>query len=268
MKRIFLLAGAVGWGISILGVLLPWRTILMNLGAAGPVSDPQIQYWFRMAAGSWSMIGFLYLMAFLHPVKYRRMIPLLAIGTLLEGVVLLQSGAGLGLPLFPFIGDVGFCLTVGLGLFITLAVKERFLAGLGSYPLLAGRSANATVWKFDDVDPAITAAYLETIAFAFFLETKDLFKLRPEDSLFDLYDSYYKTGKRSFFRSGMDDCELEECLGGFEVLCKFSGTEFNHKEPLRDQVKTIASCRKNEPPNAEEIKSLKLTMHLLPLITR
>ena len=243
-------------------------TILMNLGAAGPVSDPQIQYWFRMAAGSWSAIGFLYLMAFLRPGKYRRMIPLLAVGTLLEGIVLLQSGAGLGLPLFPFIGDVGFCLIVGLGLLITLTVKEGFLAGLGGYPLLAGRSANATIWKFDDVDPSITAAYLETIAFAFFLETKDLFKLRPEDSLFDLYDSYYRTGKRSFFRLGMDDCELEECVGGFEALCKFSGTEFDCKKSLRDQLRTIASCRKNQPPDAEEIKSLRLTMHLLPLITR
>ena len=37
MKRIFLLAGAIGWEISILGVLLPWSVmdvILQNMGAA------------------------------------------------------------------------------------------------------------------------------------------------------------------------------------------------------------------------------------------
>lgn len=40
MKLIFLLAGAIGWGISILGVILPWQMmvlVLQNLGAAaGP----------------------------------------------------------------------------------------------------------------------------------------------------------------------------------------------------------------------------------------
>ena len=43
MKRVFLFAGAIGWGVSILGVLLPWRimnTILVNMGAAGPIADP------------------------------------------------------------------------------------------------------------------------------------------------------------------------------------------------------------------------------------
>ena len=119
MKRIFLLAGAIGWGISILGVLLPWRAVdavLRNMGAAESVTDPQIQYWFRMAAVSWSMIGFLYLMAFLFPAKYRNIVPLLAIGTLAEGAVLLLYGMILGIPLFPFAGDAGFCLIVGGGL--------------------------------------------------------------------------------------------------------------------------------------------------------
>ena len=54
MKRIFLLAGSVGWGISVLGVFLPWSVmdiVLQNMGAMAPVTDLQIQYWFRMAAG-------------------------------------------------------------------------------------------------------------------------------------------------------------------------------------------------------------------------
>ena len=122
MKRIFLLAGAIGWGVSILGVLLPWSVmdvILQNMGAAAPVTDLQIQYWFRMATGAWSIIGFLYLIVLLKPQKYNNLIPLLGWGTVFEGIVLLIHGLYLNLPLFPFAGDVGFCLIVGGGLLLT-----------------------------------------------------------------------------------------------------------------------------------------------------
>ena len=121
MKRIFLLAGAIGWGISILGVLLPWSVmdiVLQNMGAASPITDVQVQYWFRMATGAWSIIGFLYLMVLLKPQKYNNLIPLLAWGTVFEGIVLLIHGLYLNLPLFPFAGDVGFCLIVGGGLLL------------------------------------------------------------------------------------------------------------------------------------------------------
>ena len=122
MKRIFLLAGAIGWGISILGVLLPWSVmdiVLQNMGAASPITDVQVQYWFRMATTAWSIIGFLYLIVLLKPQKYNNLIPLLGWGTLFEGIVLLIHGLYLNLPIFPFSGDVGFCLIVGGGLLYT-----------------------------------------------------------------------------------------------------------------------------------------------------
>ena len=122
MKRIFLLAGAIGWGVSILGVLLPWSVmdiVLQNMGAASPITDVQVQYYFRMATGAWSIIGFLYLMVLLKPQKYDNLIPLLGWGTLFEGIVLLIHGLYLNLPLFPFAGDVGFCLIVGGGLLLS-----------------------------------------------------------------------------------------------------------------------------------------------------
>ncbi len=122
MRRIFLLAGAIGWGVSILGVLLPWSVmdiVLQNMGAAAPVTDVQVQYWFRMATGAWSIIGFLYLIVLLKPQKYNNLIPLLARGTVFEGIVLLIHGLYLNLPLFPFAGDVGFCLIVGGGLLLS-----------------------------------------------------------------------------------------------------------------------------------------------------
>ena len=121
-KRIFLLAGTIGWGISILGVLLPWSVmdiVLQNMGAASPITDVQVQYWFRMATGAWSIIGFLYLIVLLKPQKYNNLIPLLAWGTVFEGIVLLIHGLYLNLPLFPFAGDVGFCLIVGGGLLLS-----------------------------------------------------------------------------------------------------------------------------------------------------
>lgn len=128
MKRIFLLAGAIGWGVSILGVLLPWSVmdiVLQNMGAASPITDLQVQYWFRMAAGAWSIIGFLYLMVLLKPQKYDNLIPLLGWGTLFEGIVLLIHGLYLNLPLFPFAGDVGFCLIVGGGLLLSNNAKKQ-----------------------------------------------------------------------------------------------------------------------------------------------
>ena len=128
MKRIFLLAGAIGWGISIVGVLLPWNimdVVLQNMGATAPMADLQIQYWFRMATGAWSIIGFLYLMVLLKPQKYENLIPLLALGTLFEGIVLLIHGLYLNLPLFPFAGDVGFCLIVGGGLLLCRKEKKQ-----------------------------------------------------------------------------------------------------------------------------------------------
>ena len=122
MKRIFLLAGAIGWGLSILGVFLTWRVmdiVLQNMGASAPITDGQVQYWFRMATGAWSIIGFLYLIVLLKPQKYNNLIPLLGWGTLFEGIVLLIHGLYLNLPLFPCAGDVGFCLIVGGGLLLT-----------------------------------------------------------------------------------------------------------------------------------------------------
>lgn len=266
LKRIFLLTGAIGWGVSVLGVLLPWRVmdvILQNMGAAGPVADPMIRYHFRMAAAAWSVIGFFYFSAFLFPERYRRIVPLLAAGTLFEGVVLLAHGLILGVPLFPFAGDVGFCFVTGGGLLLT--------SGFGRvrWPLLAGRAPDASAWRLDDVDPSITAACLEVIFYAFDLAgPRDLFRLRPEDSLFDLYDSHYETGRRTSFFLGTDDMELEECARVFDELCRFSGEKFDYRISLHDLLRTVSRARDNQPPTAEEIKSLHLTLRFLPYIGR
>ena len=71
------------------------------------------------------MIGFLYLMILLKPQKYNNIIPLLAWGTLFEGIILLVHGLYLSLPLFPFAGDVSFCLTVGGGLLLSNKAEKQ-----------------------------------------------------------------------------------------------------------------------------------------------
>ncbi|MBP5641436.1 MAG: hypothetical protein J6X55_18315, partial [Victivallales bacterium] len=157
-----------------------------------------------------------------------------------------------------FAGDVGFCIVVGCGLLFTGKRLGHF-----SWPLLVGRSADASAWRLDGIEPSITAAYLEAISFAFGLySAQELFRLRPDDSLFDLYDSYYKCSRRKN-RWGTDNMELEECCGAFEALGRFSGTKFDCRNSLHEQLRTIAANRDNQPPTAEEIKSLRLTMHLL-----
>lgn len=269
MKRILLLAGAVGWGISILGVLLPWslmNRILQNMGAAISITDPQVQYWFRMATGGWSIIGFFFLMAFLKPEKYKNLVPLLAGASIFEGVLLLFHGMMLNLPLFPFAGDVLFCLIVGVGL---IASDENCRGWMKTnYPLLSGRSPDPTAWHLPDIDDSIVAAYLEIIAWAFSLDkTDDLFKLHPDDSLWALYDSYYKTDKFHFM-GGVDNLELEEVCEGFEILCAPVKVDFLCEEAtIGEQLYRIAKARGNHPVSPKEQKKLCVDLHLLPLIT-
>ena len=62
--------------------------------------------------------------------------------------------------------------------------------------------------------------------------------------------------------------ELEECAVAFDGLCRFSGAEFDCRSSLRDLLRTIALNRENQPPSAEEIRSLRLTLRFLPYIVR
>lgn len=115
----FLWTGAVGWGVAILGVLLPWRVIgplLLQMGAQSPVADPQLQYWLRMAAGAWSIIGFFFFVAARDRKRHTDLPLLLGAASLFEGALLLVHGLILGRPLLPFAADVIFCFFVGAGL--------------------------------------------------------------------------------------------------------------------------------------------------------
>ena len=118
--RLLVWAAVAGWGLSLLGVFLPWswmEVVLQNLGkGSAPVDDPMLRYWLRMATASWSVIGFLFLSCALYPKKYGAMLPLLGGGSIFVGIVLLLNGLALSLPPLPFFGDVAFCLGIGGGI--------------------------------------------------------------------------------------------------------------------------------------------------------
>jgi len=124
VMRLLVWAAVAGWGVALLGVFLPWswmEVVLQGLGkGSDPVGDPMLRYWLRMATASWSVIGFLYLCCALRPKKYGAMLPLLGGGSVFVGIVLLLNGFALSLPLFPFLGDVTFCLGVGGGILLFL----------------------------------------------------------------------------------------------------------------------------------------------------
>ena len=64
------------------------------------------------------------MMALLKPRQYSNLVPLLAWCSLFEGIVLLVHGLISGVALFPFAGDVLFCLVVGGGLLWTESVSQ------------------------------------------------------------------------------------------------------------------------------------------------
>jgi hypothetical protein len=121
LLKIILVVATFGWGISVLGVLLPWSvaTVGMSGLGAGPLpGDPMLDYWLRMAGGGFTMIGAIFAAILINPRKYAVLLPLMAWLCIAEGVILLVSGLRLGLPAFPFWGDVSFCLGVGGGILV------------------------------------------------------------------------------------------------------------------------------------------------------
>ena len=130
LQNLILLVAAAGWGVSLLGVVLPWPAAaagLQGLGAGPLPHDPMLDYWLRMAGGGFSIVGALFAAILVAPRKYAVLLPLLAWLSLAEGIILLISGLRLGLPPFPFWADTAFCLGTGAGLLLTTprAQKEQ-----------------------------------------------------------------------------------------------------------------------------------------------
>ena len=117
--RFFLGFSAIVWGASIFGVFASWRAAseaLQGLGAQPIAYDPMLDYWLRMAAGAFTLIGCWYFVLMLQPQKFRGTIPWFGALMLIEGVILAAHGFRLSLPPFPFYADVAACFLGGGGI--------------------------------------------------------------------------------------------------------------------------------------------------------
>jgi len=119
MLRFFLVFSALGWGVSVLGVFLSWSGtigLLQGLGGPSVPYDPMLEYWLRMTAAAYTLIGLVYLLLALRPAKYRVVIPVFGWVMVIEGLVLLGHGLRLLLPPFPFYADVAASFIGGGGI--------------------------------------------------------------------------------------------------------------------------------------------------------
>lgn len=119
LLRLFLGFAAFAWGISVVGVFARWPQIndmAQGMGAKPIAFDPMLDYWLRMMAGAFALIGGWYLVLMLWPRKFAVAIPWFGWLMVLEGVILLGHGLRLGLGPFPFYGDVAACFLGGAGI--------------------------------------------------------------------------------------------------------------------------------------------------------
>lgn len=119
LLRLTLLASAFTWAISVVGVFAPWQKVgewLQGLGANPIAYDPMLDYWLRMAAGAFFLVGMLFLILAMFPRRFAQFIPLFGYLMLAEGVILAVPGFRLGLRPFPFYGDIGACFVLGAGI--------------------------------------------------------------------------------------------------------------------------------------------------------
>jgi len=115
--RLILTVNAIGWGISILGAVVPWHGLtafLRSFGAGKIPADPILEYSLRMAAGAFFMLGVIYGLAAWNPRKYWALIPFLGGLGIVEATILLAHGLLLQLNPWQFCGDIVFCGLTGI----------------------------------------------------------------------------------------------------------------------------------------------------------
>jgi hypothetical protein len=119
LLRVVLVFSAFVWGVSAFGVFLGWEnatSALQGLGAKPIAYDPMLDYWLRMAAGAFTLVGTGYLLLGLFPRKYAVMLPWFGWIMVVEGFILLIHGWRLELAPFPFWGDVSASFLGGVGI--------------------------------------------------------------------------------------------------------------------------------------------------------
>ena len=120
-KQVFLLKtalwiSAIGWGISIIGVLAPSNNVFRWLKYMGSDFDfsPKLDYWLRMSAFVFCWVAALNVRAVLDYKNQQELIYWLAGLNIFGGIILCITGIKLNIPINECLQDVAFCLTTGL----------------------------------------------------------------------------------------------------------------------------------------------------------
>jgi hypothetical protein len=107
-------------GVSVFGVFISWSraaSALQGFGAQPIAYDPMLDYWLRMAAGAFALIGCWFMVLMTWPKRFYPAIPWSGGLMLIEGFILMAHGLGLSLPPLPFYADASMCLLLGSGIF-------------------------------------------------------------------------------------------------------------------------------------------------------
>jgi hypothetical protein len=126
--RFFLGFSAIVWGVAIFGVFASWTAAteaLQGLGAQAIGYDRMLDYWLRMAAGAFALIGCWYFVLMLRPEKFQAAIPWFGGLMLVEGAILAAHGIRLSLPPFPFCADVAACFLGGGGIWYFSRARSK-----------------------------------------------------------------------------------------------------------------------------------------------
>jgi|GEM_PF-6757556 len=143
-------------------------------------------------------------------------------------------------------------LCIGLIIIITIYFTAKALFfddGYFSYEILAGRPGQKL--HIDNVDESITDCVLSIICEAFDINPDDKDKIREQDSVKAIYDSWYQP---NFLN--MDDCELERFIGMLQRLINQeidnSEAEKYTKMGIGEMIALAARIRNNHPVSDSE----------------
>ena len=144
----------------------------------------------------------------------------------------------------------GLCI----GLIIIIIIYFTFFDdGYSSYEILAGRSGQKL--HIDNVDESITDCVLSIICEAFDINPDDKDKIREQDSVKAIYDSWYKNNVLH-----MDDCELERFIGMLQRLINQeidnSEAEKYTKMGIGEMIALAARIRNNQPVSDSEKENI------------
>ncbi|MCD6049820.1 MAG: hypothetical protein K0Q55_1223 [Verrucomicrobia bacterium] len=126
--RLALSFAALIWGAAGVGILLSWpaaEAVLQQLGAQPIAYDRMLDYWLRMTAGAFGLIGCGFLGLAISPRKFANVLPWAGALMLVEGLILLVHGMRLSLPPLPFYADTAACLLDGTAIIYLARRLER-----------------------------------------------------------------------------------------------------------------------------------------------